>query len=64
MLDVFPYNKGISTTMSAINIIKTRPNLDYDTMSLNMGAYVKLFEGTKNTQRIRSVGAAALKPSN
>ena len=33
-------------------------------MSLNLGAYVKLFEGTKNKQRIRSVGEVALNPSN
>ena len=33
-------------------------------MSLNLGAYTQLFEGTKNTQRIRSVGAVALNPSS
>ena len=29
-----------------------------------MGAYKQLFEVTKNTQRIRSVGAVALNSSN
>ena len=33
-------------------------------MSLNLGVYIQLFEGTKNTQRSRSVGAVALISSN
>ena len=55
MLNVFPSNTGIYFTMSARNIIEGRPNLDYSTMSLMLGAYVQLFEGTKNTQHSRSV---------
>ena len=34
----------------------------YNTMSLNLGAYVQLFEGTNNTQHSRSVGLVALNP--
>ena len=49
MLNDFPSKTIISTTMSARNIIKGRPNLYYNTISLNLGAYVQLFEGTKNT---------------
>ena len=64
MLNDFPSKTGIATTMSTRNIIKGRPNLDYSTMCLNMGVYVQLFEGTKNTQLSRSVGAVALNPSN
>ena len=33
-------------------------------MSLKLGVYVQLFEGTKNTQHSRSVGAVALNSSN
>ena len=43
MLNTFPSKTGILTTMSAINIIEERPNLGYNTMSLNLGACVQLF---------------------
>ena len=43
--------------MSERKITEGRLNLDYKTMSIELGAYVQLFEGTKNTQRIRLVGA-------
>ena len=64
ILNVLPYKTGISTTTSARNIIRGRPNLDYNTIYTKLEAYTQLFEGTKNTQRIRSVGAVALNPSN
>ena len=38
MQNDFPYNIGILNTMSARNIIEGRQHLDYNTMSLNMGA--------------------------
>ena len=60
----FPSKTVISTTMSARNIFEVIPNLDYNTMSLNLGAYVQFFEWMKNTEKIRSVGAVALNPSN
>ena len=64
MLNALTSNTVILTTMSARNIIKGMPNLDYNTMSLKLGAYVQLFEGTNNTQCSRSVGAVALNSSN
>ena len=64
ILNAFTSKTGISTTMSARKIIKGRPNLDYNTMYLKLGAYVQLFEGTKNTQHSRSVGAVALNQLN
>ena len=60
MINAFPSKTGIPTNMSARIIIEGRLNLDYNTMSLKLGAYIQLFEGTKNIQRIRSVGAVAL----
>ena len=62
--NTLPYNTVISTTMSVRNIVKGRPNLYYNTMYLNMGAYVQLFEGKKNIPRIRLVGAVAFNSSN
>ena len=64
MLNDFPTKTGISTTMLSINIIEGRPNLDYNTMSLKLGEYVQLFEGTKNTHGSISVGAVDLNLSN
>ena len=64
MLNDFPSKTLILTTMSARKIIKGRPNLDYKIMSLNLGAYVQLFEVTKNIPRSRSVGVVALNSSN
>ena len=58
MLNVFPSKTGISTTMSARNILEVRPSLDLKTMSLNLGASVQLFGGTKiyTTQQVGRSG--------
>ena len=64
MMNNFPSKTGIYVTISAGNIIRGRTNLDYNTMSLNLVAYIQLFEGTENTQQIRSVGAVALNTPN
>ena len=64
MLSSFPSKTGISNTMSERKFVEERPNLYYNTISLKLGSYIQLFEGTKNTQRSRSVGAVALNPSN
>ena len=60
----FPLKTGISMTMSAQNLLEGKPNLDYNTLSLSIGACVQLYEGTMNTTKHRSVGAIALNPSN
>ena len=60
MMNAFPSKTEILTTMSARNIIEGRPNLYYNTMSLKLGEYVQLFEGTKNKLCSRSVGSIAL----
>ena len=60
MLNALLSKTGIFITMSAKNVIQGRPNLDYNTISIKMGAYVQLFEGTKNPQRVRFVGSVAL----
>ena len=64
MLVFSPSKILISNTISVMKIIEARPNLYYNTVSLNLVAYVKLFERTNNTQCRRSVGAVALNPSN
>jgi len=61
-LNAFPTKTGISTTMSARNIIEGKPNLDYNTLKLKLGAYVQLYEGTTNAQASRSVGANSTEP--
>ena len=64
MMNYFHSKTGILTTTSVRNIIEGSPNLDYNTMSLKLGAYIKLFEGTNNAQHITSVGRVVLNPSN
>ena len=64
MMNAFPSKKVISTTMSSRSIIEGRQNLFYNTMSLKLGAYIQLFQGAKNTQHSRSVGAIELNPLN
>jgi len=63
-LNGFPSKTGISSTMSAWNILEGKPNLDSNTLSLSLGAYLQQHEGTTNTTKCRSVGAIALNPSN
>ena len=47
MLNDFPSNAGISTTLLEINIIDKISNLEYKIFSLKLGAYVPLYEGKK-----------------
>ena len=42
MLHAFPTKTGISTTLSARNAIKERPNLNYNIMSIQLVLYVKM----------------------
>ena len=64
MMNDLTSKTGIYTTISVSNVIEVSPNLDYNTMSLNMGECLQLFEGWKNKQRSRSVGEVTLNPSN
>ena len=64
MINYFPSKTEISNTVLERNIIEGRPNLYYNTISLKLGSYIQLFEGTNNTQHRRSVGAVALNPQN
>ena len=54
MLNDFPSNTGISTTLPERSIIEGIPNLDYNTMSLKLGAYIQLYE--KKTHTSQQVG--------
>ena len=63
-LIAFPTSTGISQERSPANLILGRPNLDYNNLTLAYGAYCQVYIGTTNTQRQRTVGAIALRPSN
>ena len=60
----FPFKTRISTALSARNFFEGRLKLEYNTISLKLGAYVQLYEGGGYTQHSRSVGAITLKTSN
>ena len=49
--------------MSERKITEGRLNLDYKTMSIELGAYVQLFEETKKAHRSSSVRAVILNSS-
>jgi len=39
-------------TMLAWNLLQGKPNLDYDTLSLSLEAYIQLYEETTNTTSV------------
>ena len=45
MLNYLHSKAGISTTLSARIIFEGRPNLDHNTISLNLVAYIQLYKG-------------------
>jgi hypothetical protein len=50
LLNQFPADGGISDTMSPYTIMTGRPSLDFNTLKLEFGSYVKCLRTT--TQRI------------
>jgi hypothetical protein len=64
-LNQFPHKHGISTTMSTATIVLGVGGPDYNTMRVEFGAYVQVFEDINptNTPRARSLGAIALNPT-
>jgi hypothetical protein len=64
-LNQFPWPNGISATMSPASIVTGVANPDYNSMRIEFGAYVQVFEDNapSNTLRSRSLGAIALTPT-
>jgi hypothetical protein len=64
-LNNFPRSNGVSSTLSPVSILTGVPSPDYNTMRLEIGSYVQVFEDNdpSNTPRARSLGAIALTPT-
>jgi hypothetical protein len=64
-LNQFPWEHGISTTMSPNAIVTGATVPDFNRMRIEFGTYVQLFEDNtpSNTLKSRSVGAIALSPT-
>jgi hypothetical protein len=64
-LNQFPTKNGVSDTLSPLNIMTGRPNLDYNNMKIEFGAYAQVYEDGCPTHivRARTTGAIALTPT-
>jgi hypothetical protein len=65
-LNQFPTKNGVSGTLSPLTIMTGgRPNLDYNDMKIEFGAYAQVYEdgGPTNTVRARTTGAITLTPT-
>ena len=60
ILNSFPYQEGVSKTLSPDTIVNGKPPPDYNDYLLEFGSYVMLTDRTTNTPRARSFGAIAL----
>ena len=64
-LNQFPWKYGISPTLSPATIVTGCPRVDFNSLRIEFGAYVQLFDDhtPSNTPRARSLGAIALGPT-
>ena len=64
-LNLFPWQNGISSTLSPAGIVLGTAPPDYNNMRVEFGSYVQVFEDNNptNTPRARTLGAVALNPT-
>ena len=64
-LNQFPWDNGISDTLSPASIVTGVPLPDFNSLTLEFGSYVQVFEDNNptNTPKARSLGAIALNPT-
>ena len=64
-LNLFPWPAGISDTLSPSTIVTGQPRPDFNSMRLELGSYVQLFDDhdPTNTPHARTLGAIALGPT-
>jgi hypothetical protein len=61
--NMLPHNDGISDTLSPATIITGLPKPDFNTMTLEFGSYVQVYDGTSNNTKSRTLGAIATNPT-
>jgi hypothetical protein len=64
MLNLFPSDHGVSTTLSPAEIVDGRGKFDFSKKHLPYGSYVQAYLKTTNNQEERSIEAIALRPAN
>jgi Zinc knuckle len=64
-LNMFPRHRGVSDTLSPAGIVTGAALPDFNTLRLEFGSYVQVFEDVEptNTPRARTLGAIALTPT-
>jgi hypothetical protein len=62
-LNMFPHPDGVSATLSPATIVTGQPKIDYQTMRLEFGTYVQVYDGTSNDTKSRTLGAIATNPT-
>jgi hypothetical protein len=61
--NTLPNLDGISNNMSPDTIVTGRGRPNYNTMKLEFGTYVQVYDGTSNDTKSRTLGAIALNPT-
>ena len=64
VLNVFPSNNAVSTTISPATIVEGIPKMDFKREMIAFGSYALVYTGTSNDNKSRAVPAIALKMSN
>ncbi len=65
VLNQFPAENGVSSTMSPLTIMTGKPSPDYNNLKIEFGAYAQVYKSNNptNTMRARTTGAIALTPT-
>ena len=65
VLNISPPKNGVSRTLSPLTIMTGRPNINYNDLKIEFGAYAQVFEDNDptNTVKARTTGAIALTPT-
>ena len=63
-LNIFPTKNGIFNDLSPVAIILGSPNPHCHNLKIAFGAYSKLYIGTINSTKHRTVGSISLIPEN
>jgi Reverse transcriptase (RNA-dependent DNA polymerase) len=61
--NMLPHSDGISDTLSPATIVTGLPKHDFNTMTLEFGSYVQVYDGTSNNTKSRTLGAIATNPT-
>jgi hypothetical protein len=61
--NMLPHHDGISDTLSPTTIVTGLPKPDFNTLTLEFGSYVQVYDGTNNNTKSCTLGAIATNPT-